>query len=96
MSSRPLWAPDQDRVVPFDHPLYVLYPSGTTGRPKCIVHRAGGILLEHLCEHQLHSDVRPGDPSGPVWSGGAQRPALGLDVQVLYGDGSTLGPGQFG
>ena len=47
--------------LPFDHPLYVLYSSGTTGRPKCIVHRAGGILLKHLCEHQLHCDVRPGD-----------------------------------
>ena len=47
--------------LPFDHPLYVLYSSGTTGQPKCIVHRAGGILLKHLCEHQLHCDVRPGD-----------------------------------
>ncbi len=51
----------QFEQLPFDHPLYVLYSSGTTGRPKCIVHRAGGILLKHLCEHQLHCDVRPGD-----------------------------------
>ncbi len=46
---------------PFNHPLYVLYSSGTTGMPKCIVHGAGGTLLQHLKEHQLHCDVRPGD-----------------------------------
>ena len=47
--------------LPFDHPLYILFSSGTTGAPKCIVHRAGGILLQHLKEHQLHCDIRPGD-----------------------------------
>jgi len=47
--------------LPFDHPLYVLYSSGTTGPPKCIVHGAGGTLLQHLKEHRLHTDVRPGD-----------------------------------
>ncbi len=46
---------------PFSHPLYILFSSGTTGVPKCIVHSAGGTLLQHLKEHQLHSDVRPGD-----------------------------------
>jgi acetoacetyl-CoA synthetase len=47
--------------LPFAHPLYVLFSSGTTGMPKCIVHSAGGTLLKHLCEHRLHSDVKDGD-----------------------------------
>ncbi|MCB1856928.1 MAG: acetoacetate--CoA ligase [Gammaproteobacteria bacterium] len=46
---------------PFDHPLFIMFSSGTTGVPKCIVHSAGGTLLQHLKEHQLHADVRPGD-----------------------------------
>jgi acetoacetyl-CoA synthetase len=47
--------------LPFDHPLYIMFSSGTTGVPKCIVHGAGGTLLQHLKEHVLHTDVRPGD-----------------------------------
>jgi len=47
--------------LPFDHPVYIMYSSGTTGVPKCIVHGAGGSLLQHLKEHQFHCDVRSGD-----------------------------------
>ena len=47
--------------LPFDHPLYIMYSSGTTGVPKCIVHGAGGTLLQHLKEHQLHADIHHGD-----------------------------------
>ena len=53
--------PPTFKRLPGDHPVYILYSSGTTGNPKCITHRALGVLLMHLKEHQLHCDVRAGD-----------------------------------
>jgi acetoacetyl-CoA synthetase len=54
-------APFAPERLPGDHPVYILYSSGTTGKPKCITHRALGTLLIHLKEHQLHCDIRAGD-----------------------------------
>jgi acetoacetyl-CoA synthetase len=65
--SWPAWLDDApDRALafhqtPFDHPLAILYSSGTTGLPKCMVHSAGGTLLQHLKEHRLHTDLGPND-----------------------------------
>ena len=84
--------------VPFAHPLYILYSSGTTGVPKCIVHSTGGVLLQHLKEHALHTDLHSGDVlfyyttcGWMMWNWLVSGLAVGASL-VLY-DGSPFHPG---
>jgi len=83
--------------LPFNHPLYILYSSGTTGVPKCIVHGAGGTLLQHLKEHQLHCDIKPGDRVFYFTTCGWMMwnwlvTALASEATLLLYDGSPFHP----
>ena len=97
-----LVAPEQPELrvwsrLPFNHPLFVLFSSGTTGPPKCILHGAGGTLLEHVKEHRLHCDFGPGDRlffqtscAWMMWNW--QLSALASGVTIVLYDGPVAEP----
>ncbi|CAG8783814.1 36985_t:CDS:2, partial [Racocetra persica] len=83
--------------LPFDHPLYILFSSGTTGKPKCMVHRAGGVLIQHKKEHILHGNMSQNDvlfyyttTGWMMWNWLVSGLATGCTI-VLY-DGSPFKP----
>jgi len=82
---------------PFDQPLYIMFSSGTTGVPKCIVHGAGGTLIQHLKEHQLHCDIRRGDRVFYFTTCGWMMwnwliSALASEAMLILWDGSPVHP----
>ncbi|TYP86224.1 acetoacetate--CoA ligase [Blastococcus xanthinilyticus] len=83
--------------LPFDHSLFVMFSSGTTGPPKAMVHGAGGTLLEHVKEHRLHGDLRAGETlyfhtttAWMMWNW--QLSALAVGAHVVVYDGPIAGP----
>ncbi len=83
--------------LPFDHPLYILFSSGTTGAPKCIVHSAGATLIQHLKEQKLHIDIKPGERvfyfstcGWMMWNW--LMTALASEATILLYDGSPFYP----
>jgi acetoacetyl-CoA synthetase len=85
------------RPMPFNAPLFIMFSSGTTGKPKCIVHGAGGTLLLHMKEHQLQADVKPGDRVFYFTTCGWMMwnwlvTALASEATLLLYDGSPFHP----
>ena len=83
--------------IPFNSPLYILYSSGTTGKPKCIVHSVGGVLLQHIKEHTYHCDFRKDDRimyfttcGWMMWNWMVS--ALAKEVTLVIYDGSPVEP----
>jgi acetoacetyl-CoA synthetase len=86
------------KPLPFDHPLYIMYSSGTTGVPKCIVHGAGGTLLQHMKELMLHCDLRRDDTIFYFTTCGWMMwnwliSSLGVGATVVLYEGSPFHPG---
>ena len=83
--------------LPFNHPLFVMFSSGTTAKPKCLIHGAGGVLLEHIKEHRLHCDMRPSDTlffhtscAWMMWNW--QLSAMASGVRIVTYDGPVDQP----